>query len=194
MAEEYKRAGWYPDPDGVPGERWWNGSGWSDSRRGGAASAPAATPYVPGPATTPPAPPTYSAQPPSYSAPPPVYSAQNPAPQRPDPYAQTPLISQVSGRGIPTRINASVNRNAMIGFISGLIALFFNILFLLAPVAIVFSILGIRRANELKAQGAPATLMTFALIGLGSGIIAGLIGLVSAIAFVVPFFQVTSGQ
>ena len=36
MAETFKRAGWYPDPDGVPGERWWNGLGWSDTRRGGA--------------------------------------------------------------------------------------------------------------------------------------------------------------
>ena len=33
MVEEYKSPGWYPSPDGTPGERWWNGSGWSDSRR-----------------------------------------------------------------------------------------------------------------------------------------------------------------
>ncbi len=36
MAEEYRSPGWYPAPDGAPGERWWNGAGWSDSRRGAA--------------------------------------------------------------------------------------------------------------------------------------------------------------
>ncbi|CAN5578436.1 hypothetical protein BH10ACT7_BH10ACT7_09360 [soil metagenome] len=187
MADDYKRAGWYPDPDGVPGERWWNGSGWSDSRRGGASSA-ASSPYV----VTPPTPP----KPASAPVPPAViYSAQNPAPQRPDPYGpSTPLLSQAPGRRIPTSINASVNRNAMIGFVTGLIALFFNILFVLAPIAIVFSILGIKRANELKAQGAPTTLMTFALVGLGSGVVAGFIGLISAIAMIAPFIQLTSLQ
>lgn len=187
MADEYKRAGWYPDPDGAPGERWWNGSGWSDSRRGGAASA-ASSPYAATPASAPqsvPAP-----VPPAV-----IYSAQNPAPQRPDPYAPTaPLLSQAPGRRIPTSINASINRNAMIGFITGIIALFFNILVVLAPIAIVFSILGIKRANELKAQGAPATLMTFALVGLGAGIVAGLIGVISVIAMIVPFIQLTSLQ
>lgn len=185
MADEYKRAGWYADPDGVPGERWWNGSGWSESRRGGAAST-ASSPYTVPPVSTPP--PVSAPVPPAV-----IYSAQNPAPQRPDPYGPgTPLLSQAPGRRIPTSINASVNRNAMIGFVTGLIALFFNILFVLAPIAIVFSILGIRRANELKAQGAPATLMTFALIGLGSGIVAGFIGAISAIAMIVPFIQLTS--
>lgn len=184
MADEYKRAGWYPDPDGAPGERWWNGSGWSDSRRG--AGSAASSPYV----VTPPSAPTQTSVP----VPPAViYSAQNPAPQQPNPYGPTtPLLSQAPGRRIPTSINASVNRNAMIGFITGLIALFFNILFVLAPIAIVFSILGIKRANELKAQGAPTTLMTFALVGLGSGIVAGFIGVITAIAMIAPFIQLTS--
>jgi hypothetical protein len=26
-------AGWYPDPSGRPGERWWDGVGWSDRTR-----------------------------------------------------------------------------------------------------------------------------------------------------------------
>lgn len=26
-------AGWYPDPSGRPGERWWDGRGWSDHIR-----------------------------------------------------------------------------------------------------------------------------------------------------------------
>lgn len=27
------RAGWYPDPSGAQGERWWNGAAWSDDTR-----------------------------------------------------------------------------------------------------------------------------------------------------------------
>ncbi|CAN5224034.1 hypothetical protein BH09ACT5_BH09ACT5_16950 [soil metagenome] len=61
MAEEYRRPGWYPAPDGAPGERWWNGAFWSESVRGGTAAPP------PAPAV--------------------VYSSGNPAPQRPEPYA-----------------------------------------------------------------------------------------------------------
>lgn len=62
MAEDYRRPGWYPDPAGAPGERWWNGSGWSDSRRGAAPAAPVPAapmpqrpdPYiVPGPVVPP---------------------------------------------------------------------------------------------------------------------------------------------
>lgn len=33
MADDARSAGWYPDPDGAAGERWWNGAGWSDSQR-----------------------------------------------------------------------------------------------------------------------------------------------------------------
>lgn len=52
MAEQYKSPGWYPDPDGKPGDRWWNGAGWSDSRRGAGAAvaapaAPRPDPYAP---------------------------------------------------------------------------------------------------------------------------------------------------
>lgn len=61
MAEQYKSPGWYPDPEGKPGERWWNGAGWSDTRRGGAPAAPQPLATVPAP----------------------------PAVQRPDPYART---------------------------------------------------------------------------------------------------------
>lgn len=39
--------GWYPDPSGTPGLRWWNGVSWSDSTHAlpGSDAAPAAPPY-----------------------------------------------------------------------------------------------------------------------------------------------------
>ena len=60
MVEEFKRPGWYPDPEGKPGERWFNGATWSDTRRGGAPSAPVTLtpsaprvdPYAPSPGNT----------------------------------------------------------------------------------------------------------------------------------------------
>lgn len=180
MAEEYKRPGWYPDPEGAPGERWWNGSGWSDSRRGGTPAAAASVylaPAAPQPAA------------PLQPAPPVVYSAQNPAPQRPDPYAvHYPTQARA---GFPTTINVSVNRNAMIGFITGLISLF--AVAFLAPVAIVFSLLGVARARALKAQGATSTLMSLAIVGLLTGCVAALIAIIGLITFITAInFSVSS--
>jgi hypothetical protein len=171
MAETFQRPGWYPDPDGA-GERWWNGSGWSDSKRGGPAApvpAPAAVPAPPAP------------------VPPVVYSAGNPAPQRPDPYAQQPGLAGSVQSSRSYSIDARVNRNAMVGFITGIIALFFNILGVLGIVAIVFSVLGITKARQLKAQGVTKNLMTFALVGLATGLIASVTSLITLIIAIVAF-------
>jgi hypothetical protein len=175
MAEEFKRPGWYPDPEGKAGERWWNGTTWSDSRRGGA--APAAAPVAP----------TYVAPP--VSTTPPVYSADNPAPQRPDPYGQPITMRQALGSRV-TSIDLRSNRPAMIGFITGMITIFF--VAFLAPVAIVASIMGIVKARQLKEQGQPGNSATFAWIGLGTGILGGVIGLVSLIAFIVAIAPTVS--
>ncbi|PPG23021.1 DUF2510 domain-containing protein [Rathayibacter toxicus] len=58
------RAGWYPDPAGSPRQRWWDGSGWTESLRDTpsappAPSAPGAMPPVPPPAAGP-TPPVYA--------------------------------------------------------------------------------------------------------------------------------------
>lgn len=94
MADEYKRPGWYPAPDGEAGERWWNGSGWSDSRRVGA------VPQV---------------------AVPPVYSASNPPPPRPNPYAP-PALSAASP--VAFAVSAPQNRLALAALVTGVIGLF----------------------------------------------------------------------
>lgn len=151
MAEEFKRAGWYPDPTGVRGERWWNGASWSETQR------EAIAPVVPAPA---------------------IYSASNPPPERPDPYA--PISQPAAARVIDLR----VNRNASIGFITGVVSLFFNALFLLAPVAVVLSILGIRAGLRLKAQGVTNTGVPIAWAGLVCGAIAVLTSLVGVIALI----------
>lgn len=155
--------GWYPAPDGN-GQQWWNGAGWSESRRG---------------ATTPAAP----------AAPPPVYSPSNPAPQRPDPYAR-PVTLQGAMPARATALNLSQNRNATIGFVLGLVSAF--ALGIAAPVGIVFSVLGIRQARRLAAQGVANTGMVFAVIGLVTSLIALAILLVQAIFFVATFASIST--
>lgn len=128
-----------------------------------------------------------------------IYSAANPAPQRQDPYAAGrtatwtgAVINATPGRNV----DVQVNKYAFYGFLTGIISVFFNLLFLLAPIAIVFSIIGIVRARQLKAQGAPSTLMTMALIGLGTGslsLLIAFIGLVSIIASVVGSVTISNG-
>lgn len=159
--------GWYPAPDGN-GQQWWNGVGWSETRQGGTHPVTAAPPLAPVQAPVPVTP-----------AKPPVYSAQNPPPLRPDPYGR-PAAALTS-----RTINASVNRNAMIGFILGIAAIFFNLLFVVAPIAIVFSILGLNRARQLKTQGVTNTLALFAWIGLLLGVISAIVGAAQVIAFIV---------
>jgi hypothetical protein len=167
MAETYQRPGWYPDPEGKPGERWWNGSSWSDSRRG-AGTQPVSTP------------------PPS--APPVIYSADNPPPQSPDPFGRT-LAGYTATSGRALAIDARANRNAVIGLITGMIALFFNVLGVLGPVAIVFSALGVAKARQLKEQGLANNSLVIALIGLGAGILSTIIGIVTFVIFLVTLID-----
>lgn len=162
--------------------QWWNGLDWSDSRQGGTRSAP---PPIPTPTVrVPPVPPAAPVAP--VATRPPVYSAQNPPPLAPG------LVPTASRFGTRT-IDASVNRNAMIGFVTGLIALFFNVLFVLAPISIVFSIMGLGRARQLRAQGATTTLGLYAAIGLTLGILATLAGIVQVVVFLVSMFSFDVG-
>jgi hypothetical protein len=75
--------------------------------------------------------------------------------------------------------------------VCGVISIFFNLFFVLAPVAVVFSILGLVRARELKAQAAPSTLMVPALVGLISGATVMVVSLVVFVSFFVNSFNLT---
>ena len=114
-----------------------------------------------------------------------VYSAQNPAPQGPYARDLTSTWGSAVGATVPGRtINATVNKFAFYGFLCGIISVFFNVLFLLAPLAIVFSIMCLARARDLKAQGAPSTLAGLAAVGLASGALSMAIALIGIVAFV----------
>jgi hypothetical protein len=149
MAEEYTRPGWYPDPDGTPGERWWNGSGWSDSRRGGTPVAAVAS----------------------------VAATTSP---RPDPYATPAPAVSAPMRNIFT-IDARQNRMSVAALVTGLIGLFgFSVL---GPVAIVFGLIGISRARQLRAQGTAGSTLVLATVGFVAGLIATFLLIVAIIAF-----------
>ncbi len=112
-----------------------------------------------------------------------VYSAHNPAPQDPNSIT-TPTWGSAIGATVPGRtIDSRVNKFAFYGFLAGVISLFFNLLFLLAPLAIVLSIVGLAKAKELKAQGAPSTLAPLAAIGLATGALSVGIALIGFVTF-----------
>lgn len=121
-----------------------------------------------------------------------VYSAANPAPQSPEELAAKQTWGGAILDAAPGRtINVAVNRAAFIGMVCGVLSIFFNLFFLVAPVAVVFSILGLVRARELKAQAAPSTLMVPALIGLISGAAVMVVSLVVFVSFFVSSFGLT---
>ncbi len=170
MSDVTRSAGWYPDPDGAPGERWWNGAGWSDARRG---AAPAVTPQ-PMPVAEQ-APPT-----------PVIYSAANPAPQAPNTYGP-PGAGVVSASTIT--LNARVNPMAFNGLVAGIVAMLFNVLLVPSILAVIFSIKGLAKARELTAAGQTTTLRTLAIIGLVLGIFSGIGGIIQGAIFVGTIFS-----
>ncbi|NYF10887.1 hypothetical protein HDC94_002043 [Leifsonia sp. AK011] len=148
--------GWYPAPDGR-GEQWWNGAGWSESRK-------AVTPAVAEPAAPP--------------DPHIIYSASNPAPQ-------SPSESPEFGGPVPAavRIDARANPMAVYALVAGIGAVIFNVLLVPSILAIVFGAKGITRARELAAAGQPNTMRGLAMIGLALGIFGGALSLISTVSF-----------
>jgi hypothetical protein len=175
-------AGWYPDPENEAGDRWWNGTTWSDHRRArnaGPGWAPAgASPAGAAAAGA-------AAAPAAEGAPgipvPPVAPAPG---ERPNPYAGTAAPASYPGAtpGVqpyapPYAYNYAprtpmANVPAFAGMITSLSALLFNWILFGLPgiVGGSISIYGLVKANKLIASG-----MTtghgkgYALVGIISG-------------------------
>lgn len=151
-------AGWYPDPEAPGGERWWNGVGWSEDRR--AAPAPVGPPPVP-----------YSGSAPS----PYVGSAASP-------YGSSPYGSAPYGAAGPA------NTPALVGFILSAVGLglswlvgFLGLGLLIG--GLVTSLIGLRKARALRAQGHVTHRFGFAV----AGVVIGAVGVVGAVFFLLLF-------
>jgi len=173
--------GWYADPENPAGERWWNGSGWSEHKRD--STAPAAT-VVPAPApVATPAPdsagftfgaPTLGANDarPDPYAPPPAAVAQ---PYYASPYVAAPYGAPAYGSGI--------NGLALAGLITS--AAGWILIPVLASIAgIVLSAFGLSMAKRREAAGNPNTGRGLAMAGLIIGIV---VGSITVIFYVVLF-------
>lgn len=165
--------GWYPAPD-APGERWWNGVGWSDARRGGTTPAAPPSPAAPSPVA------------PTLPAPVPVvYSASNPAPQQPGQFAP-PGAPGYAPRAAMT-IDARQNPMSVYALVAGIISFFANILLVPSILAVVFGLRALGRSKEIAASGQVDRTRGLAVAGLILGVVGGAFGLFQGLLFVIGF-------
>lgn len=174
------QAGWYADPENAAGERWWNGSGWSDHKRDATLAAPtaASTP------TPPPAPvetgftfgspASAAARPDPYAPPPavqaPPYYAAPASPYAPAPYGAAAPRSTTNGLAI-----AGLAVSAAGWLVLGGIA---------AIAGIILSGFGLSRARQLEAAGVPNSGRGLAMAGLIVGIAVLVISIVVIVVYV----------
>lgn len=148
-------AGWYADPENAAGERWWNGSSWSDHKRAAAPATPTIAPVAPAAAAT------------GFT-----YGSTAPG-ARPDPYAPMPVGgAPVAGSPYvaPLPYGAAsavpgVNGLALAGLLVGAIG------WLIVPVlasaaGIVLSAIGLSHAKNREATGHPKPGRGLAIAGL----------------------------
>jgi hypothetical protein len=173
--------GWYADPENPAGERWWNGSGWSEHKRDSTAAAAAA---VPAPVTPDSAGFTFGAptlgapeaRPDPY-APPPTAVAQ---PYYSSPYVTAPYGAPAYGSGI--------NGLALAGLIVSGVSWFIIPVF--GSIAgIILSAFGLSMAKRREAAGNPNTGRGLAMAGLIVGIVIGAISLIGYVAFFALIFS-----
>ena len=183
--------GWYADPENPAGERWWNGSAWSDHKRDATPTvAPPSPAAVPAPTTPVPAPTTDSAGV-TFGAP-----TLGPNDGRPDPYAPppSPLTQQGATQpyyaspyvaapyGAPA-YGSGINGLALAGLITS--AAGWILIPVLGSVAgIVLSAFGLSMAKRRAAAGNPNTGRGLAMAGLTIGIV---VGSITVIFYVVIF-------
>lgn len=160
-------AGWYPDPEDPAGERWWNGSGWSDHKRP-ATPAPAAGFSFGVPAGDEPRPDPYAPAPPASAATPYAPTTYAPATYASTPYAPTPYGAPRAG---------TTNGLAIAGLVVS--AAGWLVLGVLASIAgIILSGFGLARAKQAEAAGNPHSGRGMAMAGLVIGIVVTVIGLI----------------
>jgi hypothetical protein len=175
-------AGWYADPENPAGERWWNGSAWSDHKR----PSTTATPEVPVAPVVAPAAPVVAPVETGFT-----YGAIDAPAARPDPYAAAatyPAAAYPAAgySAAPAPYGAAPSPSASNGLaVAGLITSLAGILFSFAAVVgIVLSILGLVEARKREAAGNPNTGKGLALAGLIVGIVICVVGAL----FVVLYF------
>jgi hypothetical protein len=157
--------GWYPDPMDKGSERWWNGSAWTEHRRGGAVPV-AAVPAAPAVPASP-----YGVGLPMGGVPgAPVAGG----------YYGPPSAQQRNGIAVTGMILAIV----AVALVP-LGASFFGII--LGIVGGVLSVVGLRRARALKAAGDEHHRGRIALIGVILGFAGALFALLWTIAFLRDF-------
>lgn len=133
-------AGWYPDPENAGGERWWNGTSWSDQKR----------PVPPAPAA--------------------IIPTATAGDARPDPYAPPPPVQPYYGATLPygSRPPSSINGMALAGVLVSSVG--WLIVSILGPIAgIVLSLVGLQQAKVREAQGIPNSGRGMAIAGIVVG-------------------------
>lgn len=157
-------AGWYPDPESPGGERWWNGVAWSEERRA-----------VP----PPPAVAAYGAP---VSGPSPYAVASDAAPYGAPAYGAPAYGASPYGAPGPA------NTPALVGFILSAVGLGLSwlVAFLglgLLIGGLITSIVGLRKARALRAQGFLTHRFGLAV----AGVVIGGVGALGALLFGVLF-------
>jgi hypothetical protein len=198
--------GWYADPENPAGERWWNGSGWSDHKRESTETATAAAAGAAAFTVAPLAPTLGTPEPAATFAP--VTPAADSAgftfgtaapvasDPRPDPYAPpaqgvaTPYYSSPyvgAPYGAPP-YGSTTNGFALAGLIVSAVS--WLIVPLLGPIAgIILSVFGLRTARQREAAGNPNSGRGLAMAGLIVGIIIGSISALLAVVYFVAIFS-----
>lgn len=167
MSDVSPQAGWYADPENPSGERWWNGSGWSDQKRASTTAAPTdSTGFTfgsPAAATRPDpyAPPTYAAQP-TYTAGSPYVAA---------PYGAPSPASRTNALAIAGLI-VSAGGWIVLGVVASI-------------VGIILSAFGLARAKQAEAAGNPNSGRGIAMAGLIIGIVVTILGILIFVLYLV---------
>ena len=171
------QAGWYKDPENPAGERWWNGSGWSDQKRAATTAAAPAVASVADPTgftygnpaaagrPDPYAPPTY-ATPPAYAPGSPYVAA---------PYGAPAYGSRSNGLAIAGLI-VSAGGWIVLGVIASI-------------AGIILSAFGLARAKQAEAAGNPNSGRGIAMAGLIIGIVMTALGILFVVFYLVFIFS-----